>query len=49
MELYDQIQEQTDKDADGDSSLFAQILVATTDFDIFVRLMQEARAQQLRK
>ena len=35
-QLYDQIQEQTDKDADGDASLFAQILVATTDFDIYI-------------
>lgn len=44
--FYTIVQEAVERDPEGNESLFAQIMVATTDFDIFVQLMKEAREQK---
>ena len=45
-EFYDQIQEKSADDPWSEESIFAQILVATTDFDIFMIMMREAAAKR---
>ena len=41
-EFYQALQEKMEKEKDGHVALFAQILLAVTEFDIFMTMMREA-------
>jgi hypothetical protein len=41
--------QRSDKDPFCEESIFAMILVATTDFDIFMAMMREAAQKKARK
>lgn len=42
VDFYQALQEKTENDKDGHVAMFAQILLAVTEFDIFMTMMREA-------
>ena len=44
-EFYAELREATERDEDSSEALMGQIMLATTDFDVFMLMMKESRGQ----
>ena len=41
-DFFSKLQKATDKDPEGEEAIFAMIITATADFDIFLQMMRDA-------
>mmetsp|Transcript_10657 Transcript_10657/g.27113 ORF Transcript_10657/g.27113 Transcript_10657/m.27113 type:complete len:134 (-) Transcript_10657:24-425(-) len=45
-EFYEELRAAVDRDPDGSEAMLGQIILATTDFDVFMHMMRDYRQQQ---